>query len=1145
MQERATQFIDILETEGLLSPEIVAELRRQVRESKTRLKPELLAKLLVDNGHLTKFQATKLVSEMSQEGDGKGSEESEAEEELTVADAVGDEPEAKSNAARIILDDEEELGEDDVVDAVPVVESVEALETVEVIQAVETSDASGSGADNAFDDVEADTAAAALDSVDVPQPTSIRKPSTAESNPWDSFRILGVGLLLSVVLIVGYLLVTYFSRGSADTALENAEKAYEQRSYETAASMYSEFANNFPTHEQASFGRVRSALASLRKDIEGAPDPTIGLRTAIEVLPTITEEEALNQERNDLAGALVTLATKFNDRADSRSDIAERKELMDEMDKLMEMIEDPKFVGQAQRNQQAPTLERIGESRARILREINRDEQLAIALEAMDAKLTEQDTPGAYQVRQELIDLYPLLETNPEVEKRVLQASEIQRALVKSGSLNPTIGREALAAGVGNNYLTTNTSGRTAPDLEERVLFLRAKGSVYGVDGGSGKVLWRKLVGRSLRADPIMVSNNPGADAIVCQPELGIISRVDARSGDTKWSATIGTSIHPPVIEGQDLYVATLDGNVLSFDLASGQVIWNQQLPQTIAVAPGISFGKDFLYVPGDHTNLYVMSRSNGSCQSVLYTGHRPGSIEVEPLILLGHLFLFENRNNSESKVRIFAVDKQGLITNEAQVPIAVEGNVVVRPAIDRRRLLILSDLGQILALDIETTADSDKVSKLATRAKNVLSPQISWIAAENNKLWVADNRLTRVDLQVTMGKLDGAWSKHDGDLFAGAPLKFGETIVHVRRVRGNRGIRITAANADSGEGIWETDVAIPVTSLLQSDGRVAAVNSSAMTFAIRGQEILTQADNDPGKGKPQLDFSSAVRLDNGGIVLFNASRTNQFAHIQDGRTRLLSANFGGAQPSCKPVAVGDSVAIGLNNGQFILLNPENGALASSPYQLPMKAGSQVSWSTPVYNSDQQQLLVASDSKRLSKLTVGNTLRAISEVDLEAPVKGDLALVGNSLVAVLATSAGDELTFFDSQSLQETAKAGLKEAVVSGPHSVEGQCLLQTTTELIAFSESGAENWRIPFSRSPILNKPIESDGDILVSTVGGDVWLLNSNGGVVGNLNAGQALSSAPVLLRSGVLVGSDEGAVVALPKPTEETLSLSPGGQ
>jgi outer membrane protein assembly factor BamB len=204
-----------------------------------------------------------------------------------------------------------------------------------------------------------------------------------------------------------------------------------------------------------------------------------------------------------------------------------------------------------------------------------------------------------------------------------------------------------------------------------------------------------------------------------------------------------------------------------------------------------------------------------------------------------------------------------------------------------------------------------------------------------------------------------------------------------------------------------------------------------------------------------------------------------------------------------------------------------------------------VSWSTPVYNSDQQQLLVASDSKRLSKLTVGNTLRAISEVDLEAPVKGNLALVGNSLVAVLATSAGDELTFFDSQSLQETAKAGLKEAVVSGPHSVEGQCLLQTTTELIAFSESGAENWRIPFSRSPILNKPIESDGDILVSTVGGDVWLLNSNGGVVGNLNAGQALSSAPVLLRSGVLVGSDEGAVVALPKPTEETLSHSPGGQ
>ncbi|MFK7734593.1 MAG: PQQ-binding-like beta-propeller repeat protein [Pirellulaceae bacterium] len=1137
MQERATQFIDILETEGLLSPEIVEELRRQVRESKTRLKPELLAKLLVDNGHLTKFQATKLVSEMSEEEGSDSADAPESEEELTFADSAPKEPETKSNEAKIILDDDDS-GSGDIVDTVPVVESVEAMETVEVVQAVQTVSPSESLPGNAFDDVEADTAAAALDSVDVPKPTSIRKPATAQSNPWDSFRILGVGLILSLVLIAGYLLVTNFFRGNADTALENAEKAYEQRSYETAASMYSDFANDFPTHEQASFGRVRSGLAAIRKDIEGAPNPTIGLRTALEVLPTITEEEALNQERNDLAGALVSLATKFNERADSRTDITERKELMDEMGKLMEMIEDPKFVGQAQRNQQAPTLAKIGESRARILREINRDEQLTIALAAMDTKLAEQNTPGAYQVRQQLIDLYPLLETNPEVEKRVLQASEIQRELVASGSLNPAISRDALDAGVGNNYLTTNTSGGTAPDLDGRVLFIRAKGSVYGVDGNNGEVLWRKLVGRSLRADPIMVNKNPGSDAIVVQPEQGIVTRVDARSGDTKWSAMIGIPIHPPVIEGQDLYVATLDGNVLSFDLASGQVIWNQQLPQTIAVAPGISFGKDFLYVPGDHTNLYVLSRSDGSCQAVQYTGHQPGSIKVEPILLLGHLFLFENRNNSEAKIRIFTVDKRGVISEEAQVPIAVEGNVVVRPAIDRRRMVVLSDLGQLLALDIETTADSDKVSKLATRAKNVLSPQISWLAAENNKLWVADNRLTRVDLQVTMGKLDGAWSKHDGDLFAGAPLKYGETIVHVRRVRGNRGIRIAAAKADSGEGIWETDVAIPVTSLLQSDGRVAAVNSSAMSFVIQGAKIQTKAGNDPGKGKPQLDFSSSVQLANGGVVLFNASRPNQFASIQNGRTRLLSANFGGAQPSCKPAAVGNNVAIGLSNGQFILVNPENGALASSPYQLPMKAGSQVTWSTPVYNSTQEQLLVASDLKKLSKLTVGTTLRAIKEIDLEAPVKGDLALTGNAVIAVLATNAGDELTFFDSDSLQELTKAGLKEAVVSGPHSVGSQCLLQTTTELIAFSDDGAEIWRIPFSRSPILNKPIESDGDILVSTVEGDVWLLESNGTVIGNLNAGQALSSAPILLRSGVLVGSDEGAVVALPKPTEETL-------
>jgi outer membrane protein assembly factor BamB len=57
-------FIDRLEQRGLLDKAVVEELRRKVgRAPGKKITPEAIAKYLVDKGHLTRFQATKLVSE--------------------------------------------------------------------------------------------------------------------------------------------------------------------------------------------------------------------------------------------------------------------------------------------------------------------------------------------------------------------------------------------------------------------------------------------------------------------------------------------------------------------------------------------------------------------------------------------------------------------------------------------------------------------------------------------------------------------------------------------------------------------------------------------------------------------------------------------------------------------------------------------------------------------------------------------------------------------------------------------------------------------------------------------------------------------------------------------------------------------------
>ena len=88
----ANELIDRLERLGLLDQEIIEALREQLVQGGTRVTPEAVAKLLVDNGHLTRFQATKLIGELRSgeyQSDSDGS--SELVEEVADLEILPDE----------------------------------------------------------------------------------------------------------------------------------------------------------------------------------------------------------------------------------------------------------------------------------------------------------------------------------------------------------------------------------------------------------------------------------------------------------------------------------------------------------------------------------------------------------------------------------------------------------------------------------------------------------------------------------------------------------------------------------------------------------------------------------------------------------------------------------------------------------------------------------------------------------------------------------------------------------------------------------------------------------------------------------------------------------------------------------------------
>ena len=62
----AEKFIDHIAATGSVDEAILGKLRQKVAKSEKAVSIEKIVKVLMDQGHLTRFLATKLVSEYSQ-----------------------------------------------------------------------------------------------------------------------------------------------------------------------------------------------------------------------------------------------------------------------------------------------------------------------------------------------------------------------------------------------------------------------------------------------------------------------------------------------------------------------------------------------------------------------------------------------------------------------------------------------------------------------------------------------------------------------------------------------------------------------------------------------------------------------------------------------------------------------------------------------------------------------------------------------------------------------------------------------------------------------------------------------------------------------------------------------------------------------
>ncbi|MFK8115397.1 MAG: PQQ-binding-like beta-propeller repeat protein [Rubripirellula sp.] len=1104
----ANELIDRLERLGLLDQEIIEALREQLDQGGTRVTPEAVAKLLVDNGQLTHFQATKLIGELR-----SGQyEEPQAADDGDLTAGIDEDPSAEEVVE--VVEAVDDVFEAEPFEAEAVAVEAEAVETVteEVVAAN--------------------------------RPTRRVKRPDPEKTIWDSFKIYGYLFIIVLLVLMGIGIYFVLNRESEDEYIGEANKQYDQQNYQAAQDMYLNFQDTFPTSQFNSLARVRVMMTELYKAAQFKQEPWQAVDLAKEKLPQFAEEEGMNEERGNLASLLVDIAANMANAASRAKETPTKQSLLAKLDEHRVLMENPLYLPSSFKVTLGGQIKAVEEARARVQRDINRNIRLDESEASMKSFLDDEKTKEAYDIRKQLLREFPELHDHERMETLIERASQIQKTLVKPSTKLPEVTTDAPVADSIRSVVLTTLDGGVAPDLRGETIYLRAGGSVLAFDGENGQLKWRKFVGFAKDLPPVRLEG--GSGVLLSESASLEVFRCGSEDGKVLWRAQMEEGFSRPISVRDDVYVSTESGRLVAVDADSGDGKWATQMPQALEVGPGVDDRANRAYVPGNHSNLYLLNTRDGSCLQSLYIGHDEGTITVPPIPLLGHVFVIENAGSDFANLHVLRVDETGNNMKVAQPAFRLTGNVRVSPIIQGRRLIVLTDRGEVVVYDIEPTADRDQVTVAAKLPAFYEQPTSTQMAVGRSQMWITGTRLGRYELQINTGNVIRDWSLYELDNFIGEPLATDDALVHARMLRGTSAIRVTAADPKTGEEIWHTDVGAPVAMISKTPGAQSfdVVTTQAALFRLDGDALRSGSTKgpieNPGDRAVAIRYEDPIVIDENRRVMLNQVEGQSFAVYDPEREteklRQVTLSVSSGRVSGGILAAAGGVFAPLDTGRLILMDWRTGGTIGSPFQPASDPAGKVKWTKPIaVPDDPDQAVLASSNKKIYRVRIGEQIRELASKDLQYELIGPTSAVGGTMLGTTSGPAADFVVGFDLGSLDEKFKTLLGGRVLWGPMAAgEVGLLLTDDQKLRAYDASGKERYMFDLPEGKPAGKPILVGNSIVL--VGSNGWLLSfdqSSGELIGQSDLGQPISAAPFPIGNRLLVPGTEGVIYIMDMP------------
>jgi outer membrane protein assembly factor BamB len=1058
----ATKVLDMAEKQGLLDAQAIGELRKQVAESKFVVTAEAIAKVLVDHGHLTAFQARKLVSTALGEPEPAAPEVSAParpsppppkphESELGLADSSSHDdivdmkvaappakpPAAKPPAPKRSSRSQAETRPLDVAPRpVPPRPAPSPLVPVDpparrapsVLEPIAAPAPAVSPLTPVTPPRPAPPPASALQAVDplaldplqapsgmptsADQRSSRARPARPRGeNPWKNptYLLLGGGGLL-VMIIVFSLLYWNLVRTPVAELFHAAGEDYDSGSLGGAKEKYTEFLKRTdPKSGDAGLARVRLGMIDLRQSSAEGRNPKPGIEAANRILPELLKEEQFDACRLELRSILVSMALTSAKNAQAAKATEKKEELVLQTDEAFKLVDNASYIPSSTRGEVQPQINQALDILKAARRSIDQDKDLAKALEDMKKAMEAKDASQAYKIRMDLLRTYPVLEADAALIEATISVAAMEKGQVKlqEESLAPLTEDEPSTT---PQVILSHTTGGES-GLAGQFVATLVQGAVYGFDANQGKLQWRRYVGHDTNIWPQRVSGESGADFLLVDGRRHELIRVKAATGDVVWRLALGQSFTPPVIAGEQVYLNTADGRLVEINLATGQSQRQLKLPQSPSVSPAFDSRDLRLFQLGKHSSLFVLDADRFTCTETYYLGHKAGAILVPPVWLLNHLLVTESPGDDYSLIHTLAFDAETKKLKSVADPIRLNGRVVVPIQVDRNRAVAVTDQGQVKVIQVEPSNKERPVLELGTGSAG-RSRGMTYFALVPGQLFVTSDRLSFLEIQAAASDLKSVRQLHGGDAFVAPPQILGKVLIHVRRPKSSLATTIEAYHPEENKSLWKTEIAAPMTALAFDQGRreLAAITSRGRVYelpmaALEGGKI-DKASYVPIPGTESMSLTDVVELGSGKLALLGPS-AGPHALLYDpsaagNRIQQIKFTVNVQDASAPAVFFQGGLALPQQSGQVLLLDPVGAGHKVQPFQPALVAGQRIPWNKPAaIPPDGTALAVADGQRTIYRLSIRPQPQPHLEMLGEMVVEGDV-------VAPLASS-GDTL----------------------------------------------------------------------------------------------------------------------------------------